>query len=118
MTVVFRTDASLHMGTGHVMRCLTLADALKARGAQCHFISRAHPGHLLDTIRQRGFKVNSLESTADVAKAASFFIEEKSLNFQQASVHTAWLGRTWQADAQESAKILSELQAFTDIYQI
>ena len=54
MKIAFRTDASLKMGTGHVMRCLTLADALKAQGADCHFISREHPGHLLDVIRQRG----------------------------------------------------------------
>lgn len=110
MKVVFRTDASLLMGSGHVMRCLTLATALKARGAQCHFISRAHPGHLLETIRQRGFKVNSLESPVDTAKEAIFLVADKSLDFQQASDHTACLGSTWQADAQDSAEILSELK--------
>ena len=47
MNITFRADASLQMGSGHVMRCLTLADALKAQGADCHFISREHPGHLL-----------------------------------------------------------------------
>ena len=40
--IVFRADASLDMGTGHVLRCLTLADSLKDNGDLCHFICREH----------------------------------------------------------------------------
>lgn len=58
--VVFRADASLDIGTGHVMRCLTLADALRERGARCEFICRALPGHRIDEIRRRGFAVSVL----------------------------------------------------------
>ena len=37
------------------MRCLTLANALRDRGAQCRFICREHPGNLLELIRKQGF---------------------------------------------------------------
>lgn len=47
MNIAFRPDASLQVGTGHVMCCLTSADALQAAGAQCHFICREHPENLI-----------------------------------------------------------------------
>ena len=53
MRVVFRTDASLQIGTGHVMRCLTLATRLADRGAQVDFICRAHQGNLIGLVEQR-----------------------------------------------------------------
>jgi UDP-2,4-diacetamido-2,4,6-trideoxy-beta-L-altropyranose hydrolase len=54
LNVVFRADASVTAGSGHVMRCLTLADALTRRGAECRFICREEVGHLLELVRQRG----------------------------------------------------------------
>ena len=110
MKVVFRTDASLQMGSGHVMRCLTLADALKAQGADCHFISREHPGHLLAVIRQRGYEVNSLVAHGQHALTAIKNIVNESPSPQQKPAHADWLGSTWQADAQEAAAILANLQ--------
>ena len=57
MNFVFRVDASIQMGTGHVMRCLTLADALKNRGAECYFICREHSGNLIGLITPIFLKV-------------------------------------------------------------
>lgn len=108
--IVFRTDASLLMGSGHVMRCLTLADALKAQGAECHFISREHPGHLLEVIRERGYKVNCLVTHAQPALDAIKNIAIKAPKLLQEPAHAAWLGRTWQNDAQETAAILADLR--------
>ena len=60
MKVAFRADASLEIGTGHVMRCLTLGRALRERGHECLFISREHPGNLLTLISEEGFAVHAL----------------------------------------------------------
>ena len=59
----FRTDASQIIGSGHVMRCLTLAEKLRDRGDVVKFISREHKGNLNELIRSRGFEVSSLRNT-------------------------------------------------------
>ncbi len=53
MRVAFRADASLDIGTGHVMRCLTLADALRERGAEYIFLSRDHSANLHEVVEAR-----------------------------------------------------------------
>jgi len=104
--LVFRADASLLMGSGHVMRCLTLADALAAQGAQCHFISRAHPGNLLELIRQRGFAVTALPVELPLPPANTQVASEHL----KAPVHASWLGCDWQTDAEQTRLILAKLQ--------
>lgn len=106
MKIAFRADASLQMGHGHVMRCLTLADALKAQGAQCHFISREHPGHLLEVIRQRSFTVTGLPAALPLPSAAT---QDPSKHAKE-PVHAAWLGCDWPTDAQQTSATLANLQ--------
>ena len=103
MNVAFRADASLDIGIGHVMRCLTLADALRERGANCHFICREPPGHLTDLIRKRGFSVHALSYCKPLERP-----KDEIAASQPAHVH--WLGSDWQTDARQTGAILAELQ--------
>lgn len=58
MNVVFRVDASNQIGSGHIMRCLTLACELAGKGAQCHFICAELPGNMIDYLNSKGFPVH------------------------------------------------------------
>jgi UDP-2,4-diacetamido-2,4,6-trideoxy-beta-L-altropyranose hydrolase len=104
MKVVFRADASLQIGSGHVMRCLTLAEALRAEGADCYFICREHPGNLLDLIRSKGFDVHSL--SLDTGPRQSDLLEQDTKQL----AHAHWLGATLAQDAKASAEVLKTLR--------
>jgi UDP-2,4-diacetamido-2,4,6-trideoxy-beta-L-altropyranose hydrolase len=95
MNITFRTDASLKIGSGHVMRCLTLADALQAAGARCHFICREHPGNLIAQIRQGGFTVSVLPAATEALIAEKFAAEVQSN-------YATWLGADWATDAAQT----------------
>ncbi|WP_353979031.1 UDP-2,4-diacetamido-2,4,6-trideoxy-beta-L-altropyranose hydrolase [Salinicola endophyticus] len=101
--VAFRVDASLEIGTGHVMRCLTLATALREHhAARCCFLCRELPGHLIARIEAEGFEVLRLAAPVE---------EGTSLSGGQAEgpAHAAWLGVDWSQDAHESADLLESL---------
>lgn len=64
-TTVFRADAGLHIGSGHVMRCLSLAAALRELGGRSHFVCRAHDGHLGALIEAQGHALHLLPHSTD-----------------------------------------------------
>lgn len=55
MTTLIRADATLDIGTGHVMRCAALGKRLLARGEQVHFVSSALPDRLREWLVDSGF---------------------------------------------------------------
>lgn len=61
MTAIFRVDASFEIGTGHVIRCLTLARELRRRGFEIVFVMRQLDGDLIDFVEHEGFKVIKLK---------------------------------------------------------
>jgi UDP-2,4-diacetamido-2,4,6-trideoxy-beta-L-altropyranose hydrolase len=103
LKIVFRVDASLTMGTGHVMRCLTLADALTAEGADCHFICREHPGHLATHIRSKGYRVSLLAVAPNTPDSAA-------MKDELVLAHAHWLGGSWQQDVASCLPLLEHQQ--------
>ncbi|AXT37685.1 UDP-2,4-diacetamido-2,4,6-trideoxy-beta-L-altropyranose hydrolase [Alteromonas sp. BL110] len=97
VTVFIRADSAEHIGTGHVMRCLTLAKLLYDRGVSITFISKPHKGHCLDEVRGAGFKVIELP-LADSAKYEGSWCP-----------HANWLGSTELSDAEMSLTALQQV---------
>jgi UDP-2,4-diacetamido-2,4,6-trideoxy-beta-L-altropyranose hydrolase/UDP-4-amino-4,6-dideoxy-N-acetyl-beta-L-altrosamine N-acetyltransferase len=97
MKVVFRVDASIKMGMGHVMRCLTLAQVLKEDGSSVEFVCRKLEGNLIDKIHLSGFNVYELEA-----------FEKAELDNKL--MHSHWLGATQQQDASACVDILKPNQ--------
>lgn len=95
MNIAFRTDASDQIGTGHFVRCLTLAIELKKRGASISFLSRNLPAHLEDMLISRGIEYISL--VADSIDASSNEL-----------THADWLGISQAKDAWLAIKVLSD----------
>lgn len=58
--IIFRVDGSLEIGTGHVMRCLTLANEFKKKGHDVRFISRKTMGDMIELVESKGFIVHPL----------------------------------------------------------
>lgn len=94
--VVIRADASLRIGTGHVMRCLTLADALRSLGGDVHFVCRRHQGHLGARIMDRGYDVSLLDTVSNPPQANTL-------------AYADWLGGSQRADAESTANLVRDI---------
>jgi len=93
--IAFRVDASSQIGTGHFMRCLSLADGLNQRGAQIRFVCRHLPEHLEDTLVARGYAFMPLNSGSNDAIAGDL-------------AHAHWLGVSQAQDAADTIHALSD----------
>ncbi len=99
MKVIFRVDASIEMGTGHVMRCLSLAEKLKRKDHKSIFLSREHKGNLNELIKSEGHGLYSLKCTSKKSLPIG------SLNWNK---HAHWLGEDLDSDSEQTKIILKE----------
>ena len=92
--VAVRVDSSEQIGSGHLMRCLTLAERMREKGKKVHFICRALPGNLAALVKQREFSLHLLPYEG----------EDTSL-----TGYAAWLAVPMEVDAAETREVLQRI---------
>ena len=99
MLVIIRVDASEKIGSGHVIRCLTLAESLRENDVTVLFFSRNHPGNLNHLIINKGFQVVELpEPDLPFNK-----INKEHLKVDK---YQDWLGVSEKKDAEETIQYI------------
>lgn len=101
MRVVFRADASVQIGSGHVMRCLTLADELIRQGHECLFVCREHKGHLGDLIVDKGYELILLPAPPG---------KETHADNTDSDLYEEWLGVPSEEDASQTLRAFTPLE--------
>lgn len=91
LTVYIRSDASIDIGSGHVMRCLTLAETLRQDGAKVSFICRPLSGHGMDYIMRKGFTVHCLPEPDQMGSANHHDLAETQAVLSKENHNIDWL---------------------------
>jgi UDP-2,4-diacetamido-2,4,6-trideoxy-beta-L-altropyranose hydrolase len=101
--LIIRADASVQIGTGHVMRCLTLADELRGNGVDVVFVCREFDGNFCSYIEEKGYSVHRLPVS-----------DTPTQNINSNLKHAAWLGVDWQTDAGQGKEFIKSLGTIPD----
>ncbi|GGP44988.1 UDP-2,4-diacetamido-2,4,6-trideoxy-beta-L-altropyranose hydrolase [Shewanella saliphila] len=90
--VLIRTDSGHHIGSGHIMRCLTIAKLLSKTGVNVSFCCRYHHGHQPKALEE--FTVLMLPEPKRYTQTHGDY------------PHSNWLGCTEEQDAVETLREL------------
>jgi UDP-2,4-diacetamido-2,4,6-trideoxy-beta-L-altropyranose hydrolase len=66
--LLIRVDAYPELGTGHLMRCIALAEGWKEAGGKAAFITCCESEKLLERIKKEGFGLHALKETGSLSK--------------------------------------------------
>lgn len=123
--VAIRVDCTPRLGTGHLVRCLTLADHLSRRGATVTFVGRPYPEAVASRVRAAGHSVVELPSIEggapegpwpDVLQRADAAAMVATLGKRAdvvVSDHYS-LGRAWEQEAREPGSLLVAIDDLAD----
>lgn len=82
---VFRVDSSFQIGSGHLMRCLTLAERWQDT-SEIFFISRDLPGNMTGLIEERGYNLlllPNIEKDVSLTGYEAWLTVKKSTDMEQ-----------------------------------
>lgn len=94
--VAIRVDASAAIGTGHLKRCLSLAQALTEAGAEVRFVSRR-----IDAVAEQVLSTEATPTHWLPAPTEAFTPQS------DAPTHTSWAGVPPSRDATETTQVLA-----------
>ncbi|WP_430788224.1 UDP-2,4-diacetamido-2,4,6-trideoxy-beta-L-altropyranose hydrolase [Virgibacillus flavescens] len=93
MNIFIRADSSEIIGTGHIMRCLVLAEDLRTKNANVTFICRKLPGDLIKRIKDKSFTVLTLPSPR---------ARNNDHNYEN------WLKKNWKTDVLQTMNAIGK----------
>ena len=93
MNILVRVDSSNIIGSGHLMRCLTLAQQYRKEGHNVIFVCRNLEGNLTDLVIKQGFQLHLLPAAEENDTLTGY---------------GKWLTVTQEQDAAETASILQQ----------
>lgn len=97
MNVAIRADASEEMGTGHLKRCLSLADAFAKLGAEVCFVIRQHDGVAERIMAATEYRVLWLPAVQSELAPKIDYVP-----------HAGWSQAGWRRDAEETGAVLDD----------
>ena len=68
MRVVFRVDSSKDIGSGHLVRCLSIAESLIKKGVETLFICRMQNGNFNYLIKKKNIPLKIIKSNYENKK--------------------------------------------------
>lgn len=96
-TIIFRVDSGRHIGSGHVYRCLSIADSLK-KNFNIVFVCRDFINNANNEIKRCGFEVSSLN--CDNSSSEDILPEN----------YSTWLGVSSKQDAEDTIDAINNIR--------
>jgi UDP-2,4-diacetamido-2,4,6-trideoxy-beta-L-altropyranose hydrolase len=116
MRILFRTDAATELGSGHIMRCASLAHVLCDAGHEVRFVCRGQPGDLIAWLQAEGFAVERIDGRKHVRDewqdAEATTLAVRGQRFDWVVVDHYDLGPVWE---RAIGRVAERVCAFDDV---